>query len=92
MDWSILARGYLTLKKCFGAVNPGFADDRETWNDDQKEKNNNALYLIQCMAGSEFRQDIRDCETAKEAWATLEEINVSNSMINGILVLAYKRM
>jgi len=77
--WTKLARSDLIERKCWEAVVPGFVDadgnPAETLTEVQADKNDRALAYLLKAVEYYYIEDIGECETAREAWTTLEDIN-----------------
>jgi hypothetical protein len=74
--WAIPTHAGLVEKNCWNAVDPGF-DGVEELNAEQARTNRRALAHIFRHVNDEYLQDIGDCERARAAWLTLEEIHAT---------------
>jgi len=72
-NWSALVRNYLIGQGLWGVVT--FVSEigvkPKTVSDSWRKKNAKALHIIQLACGTEILSQIRDVETAKEAWNRL---------------------
>jgi len=69
LDWSVLVKNYLKGKKLWKDVVEGIPDlDNEDW----QSKNAQALHAIQLSCGHYTLREIRNYETAQEAWNHLK--------------------
>lgn len=72
-NWSALVRNYLIGQGLWGVVTfvSEIGAKAKTVSDSWKRKNAKALHIIQLACGKEILSQIRDVETAKEAWNRL---------------------
>ena len=84
--WAIRTQAGLVEKNCWNAVDPGF-DDVEELNAEQARTNRRALAHIFRHVNDEYLQDIGDCERAREAWKTLEEIHATFTLLHTVMLM-----
>lgn len=70
--WSIRARAALVQKGCWDAINPGFQDKMSA---DERKQDQKALTFLFLVVEDTYLDDIGMCNTAKDAWDTLEEMH-----------------
>ncbi|GAU39614.1 hypothetical protein TSUD_276540 [Trifolium subterraneum] len=71
LDWSALVKNYLIGKNLWHNVVEGNLDPKHrNW----KSKNGQALHAIQLSCGHHTLRQIRNCETAQEAWNHLKAV------------------
>jgi len=72
-NWSALVKNYLIGQGLWGAMTSvsEIGVKAKTVSDSWKRRNAKALHIIQLACGTEILSQIRDVETAKEAWNRL---------------------
>lgn len=89
--WSVRARGYLSSKNCWKAINPGYGTTAPAdLSADDANTNAKALYLLQSIVSDNYIEDISDVLLAKEAWQILSDIHTKATPLN--LVMTLKEM
>ncbi|KAL9276490.1 hypothetical protein ACSQ67_025962 [Phaseolus vulgaris] len=92
-NWSALVRNYLIGQGLWGVVT--FVSEigvkPKTVSDSWRKKNAKALHIIQLACGTEILSQIRDVETAKEAWNRLgalysSQLKADSDIEQGVLV------
>jgi len=77
--------------KCWDAVDPGFGDEEgqsiSSFSISQKAKNAAALAYILKTVEPYYFEDIGECQTAREAWKILEDINTNISTLHVLMYL-----
>ncbi|XP_014519496.1 uncharacterized protein LOC106776531 [Vigna radiata var. radiata] len=92
-NWSALVRNYLIGQGLWGVVTfvSEIGAKAKTVSDSWKRKNAKALHIIQLACGKEILSQIRDVETAKEAWNRLgalysSHLKAHSDIEKGVLV------
>ncbi|XP_027915359.1 uncharacterized protein LOC114174718 isoform X2 [Vigna unguiculata] len=92
-NWSALVKNYLIGQGLWGAMTSvsEIGVKAKTVSDSWKRRNAKALHIIQLACGTEILSQIRDVETAKEAWNRLgalysSQLKADSDIEQGVLV------
>lgn len=82
--WSVRTKAALMQKNCWEAVQPGYS---LPYTEAQNKTDQKALSFILLSVSDAYLEDIGDCQTAKEAWDTLENMHTKFGLLHTVLLL-----
>ena len=82
--WSLRAQSALEDKGYWSAIDPGFGEQMSSA---EKNTNRKALTFLYWAVSDVYLEDIGSLERAKDAWAALKEIHVSDELLHLVIIL-----
>jgi hypothetical protein len=82
--WRMEAQGILVEKGAWDAIDPGYGAEPTAA---QKKADHKAKTMLYLMIDKASKNDIMECQTAKEVWDTLEKVHTKYDLWHGALIV-----